>query len=425
MLKVLLNSYACCPNMGSEPGMGWNWIVNLASYCELYVISEGEFKEQCEEWCFEHPLIGENIHWYWNPVSQEIRKKCWNQGDWTFYILYEKWQRKTAEIAINICRNIDINVLHQLNMVGFREPGMLYLVNVDRKYHGLTPIPLVWGPTAGFGIIPFSFMIKGGCQFFTFYFVKNILNFLELKYHYRVRKMIKVSDVLIAATHDMKYGIEQFHNRKVLIESEVGCYYSGRNEFQKVFSNSNKLKILWVGRFLYTKQLELALKTIQKLKDIEGIEFHIVGKGNTDSITNKMQIKAEELGIKDICYWHGQIPNKDVHNLMRESDIFFFTSIFEATSTVILEAISNRLPIVCFDRCGFGSVVDESIGMKIPCVNPYKSIEDFAIVIRYLNEHRGILVTMSDNCINKQIQLSWDYKIKRLVELYEQIQKPQ
>ncbi len=44
MLSILINAYACSPNMGSEPGMAWNWCVNLARYCELHIITEGEFK---------------------------------------------------------------------------------------------------------------------------------------------------------------------------------------------------------------------------------------------------------------------------------------------------------------------------------------------------------------------------------------------
>ena len=46
MLSILINAYACSPNMGSEPGMAWNWCVNLAKYCELYIITEGEFQEK-------------------------------------------------------------------------------------------------------------------------------------------------------------------------------------------------------------------------------------------------------------------------------------------------------------------------------------------------------------------------------------------
>lgn len=31
MISILMNAYACSPNMGSEPGMAWNWWVNLVA----------------------------------------------------------------------------------------------------------------------------------------------------------------------------------------------------------------------------------------------------------------------------------------------------------------------------------------------------------------------------------------------------------
>lgn len=31
----------------------------------------------------------------YSPVSEEIRKMCWNQGDWRFYKYYRQWQWKT------------------------------------------------------------------------------------------------------------------------------------------------------------------------------------------------------------------------------------------------------------------------------------------------------------------------------------------
>lgn len=48
MLSILINAYACSPNMGSEPGMAWNWCINLARHCELYIITEGEFRDKIE-----------------------------------------------------------------------------------------------------------------------------------------------------------------------------------------------------------------------------------------------------------------------------------------------------------------------------------------------------------------------------------------
>lgn len=52
--------------MGSEPGMAWNWVSNLAKFCELYIITEGEFREKIEAVV---PTLeqGKNMHFYYNP----------------------------------------------------------------------------------------------------------------------------------------------------------------------------------------------------------------------------------------------------------------------------------------------------------------------------------------------------------------------
>ena len=264
-------------------------------------------------------------------------------------------------------------------------------------------------------------MLSGGLKFTAFYSLKNTLNLLQLIFHPRVRKMVKYSDKLIAATPEMKNGLDAFYKADIIHINETGCVIkSDETSIVKTFSK-DCFKALWVGRFMYTKQLEIALKVMGKLTGLKNIEFHIVGKGFTDEETQSMRVKAVEYGAESICHWHGQIPNSEVHKLMQESDIFFFTSIFEATSTVILEAIQNGLPIVCFDRCGFGPIVDEKIGIKIPCKSPKQAVKDFASAIKYLYHHREVLPEMSANCKSKRMELSWDNKMTRLMSFYQKL----
>lgn len=113
MLSILINAYACSPNMGSEPGMAWNWCINLARHCELYIITEGEFRDKIEAALPTLPQ-GKHMHFYYNPVSEEVRKMCWNQGDWRFYKHYKKWQWKTYEMAQEIIVKQHIDIVHQL-----------------------------------------------------------------------------------------------------------------------------------------------------------------------------------------------------------------------------------------------------------------------------------------------------------------------
>ena len=157
MLKILINAYACSPGMGSEPGMAWNWVSNLAKFCELFIITEGEFREKIEAVMTDLPEA-KNMHFYYNPVSEEIRKMCWNQGDWRFYKYYREWQWKTYLMAKEICLHEKIDVLHQLNMIGFREPG--YLWNLSKE----SGVPFVWGPIGGLKQFPTAYLQGAGLK---------------------------------------------------------------------------------------------------------------------------------------------------------------------------------------------------------------------------------------------------------------------
>jgi len=41
-LKVLLSAYACRPDMGSEPGVGWNMARELVKHYKIWVITRAE-----------------------------------------------------------------------------------------------------------------------------------------------------------------------------------------------------------------------------------------------------------------------------------------------------------------------------------------------------------------------------------------------
>ena len=46
-------------------------------------------------------------------------------------------------------------------------------------------------------------------------------------------------------------------------------------------------------------------------------------------------------------------------------------------------------------------------------------IKDFSNKIEYLYNNRDILIQLSDNCIFRQYELSWDNKAKTMFELYK------
>jgi glycosyltransferase involved in cell wall biosynthesis len=407
MINVLINAYACSPNMGSEPGMAWNWITNLAKYCKVYVITEGEFRDEIELELSTLPQ-GVNMRFYYNPVSDKIRTMCWNQGDWRFYLHYKKWQKSILPLATEIIKTNNINIIHHLNMIGFREPGYLWSIR---------GVPFVWGPVGGMENMPTKYLNNASLKINIFLRVKNIINDLQLRFHPRVRKAIYGSELIISAVNGVQQKLIDVWAKKSVVINETGCHVD--KSFSKLYNQENKIDILWVGKFDFRKQLNIALDSMNYLEINQNINLHIVGEGS--EIENSYYKNyARKLNLSNIT-WHGKITNSDVQKLMKKSDVFFFTSIMEATSTVVLEAIQNKLPVICFDTCGFGSVVDESIGYKIKLSDPKKSSKQFADIINNLNKKE--LKILSDNCDAKLKLLSWENKAELVTQYYKKILK--
>ena len=409
-MKILINAYACSPGMGSEPGMAWNWVKNLAKFCELYIITEGEFWEKIEA---AVPTLeqGGNMHFYYNPVSDEIRKMCWNQGDWRFYKYYRQWQWKTYLMAKGICEKERIDVLHQLNMIGFREPGYLWKLS---KENG---VPFVWGPIGGLKQFPTAYLKEAGLKMQLFMRLKNFLNIWQLKHEKRVDEALKTAKLLISSIPDSYRALKKYKGLESIVIPETGCFLS--EDISTSRFDTEEFHIMWVGKFDFRKQLPLALQAVALAKNPK-LKLDVYGSGSVGQVEMAKRM-GEELGISQLVIWYGNQKNDVVMEAMRKAQLFFFTSVNEDTSTVVLEAVSNRLPVVCFDACGMSAVIDAFVGRKIALSQPSQSAHDFARILNELEGNRALLKQLSENCKQRQMELSWEGKARGVVEEYKRI----
>jgi len=405
MLNVLINAYAVAPNWGSEQGMGWNWISGLAEYHNLFVITEGEWKKEIEKAVEIHPFKN-RLHFYYIPVSSRVRRMCWNQGDWRFYLYYRKWQKKALALAREICINEHIDITHQLNMCGFREPGDLWRINGVKH---------VWGPIGNMGHTPVDFLRDMPLTARLKVIIKNTITSYQIR-HGIVKKAINHCDCLVAALNITHDKILSCYGKDVEVISETGLV---PNEGCTHSECEGVIDLMWVGRFIPTKKLSIALQALSKVENTAHFHLHIVGSGS-DKENEDYKKMAEDLGVGNSCTFYGKLPNDLVQQMMRKNDLLFFTSVFEGGPHVVLEAIANNLPIICFDTCGQGSVVDDSIGMKIPLKSYNEGVDGFAKLLDYFDHNRDVIPILSSNCTAKQNGLTWESKIKRMADIYEE-----
>lgn len=410
MINVLIAAYAVSPNWGSEPGMGWNWVINIARYCNVHVITEGEWRNEIEE-AVERLPQKDNLHFYYNPLPERVRQMCWNQGDWRFYWYYRKWAKRTLTIARDIIARNHIDVVHQLNMIGFREPGYLWRIK---------ELPMVWGPIGGMGSIPIAYLKGAGLKYNLFFRLKNVISNLQLRFQPRVRAAAHHA-TMIAATSEVQRKVKQVYGKDIPLINETGLYVNDYSENQAIQDNqdSRRLRVIWIGRFIFTKRLDIALKAVAAT-DNPNIELTVCGTGGEEEVSGYNRM-AVGLGIASQVRWLGKVDHNQIDGLMKQADCLLFTSVAEATSTVVLEAIAAGLPIISFNACGFGSIVNNFAGKTIELSTPEQSIKDFADALNYFSANRDELYKITQSQISNRHTLSWEHKGQAISATYSSL----
>ena len=108
----------------------------------------------------------------------------------------------------------------------------------------------------------------------------------------------------------------------------------------------------------------------------------------------------------------------DALKLMARAHVLACPSIKEASSIVVIEALSLGLPVICHDACGMGIVVTDKCGFKIPLRNPETSISGFATAIRTILARPDLVEQKSAAAIERVGELTWHSKASAFSAAY-------
>ncbi len=403
----MVSAYACCPYRGSEPGVGWNWVKAMSRYHDLWVITEeNEFKADIEAELKKNPAIGERIHFYYIPRTyHRYLAKIWPPYN---YWSYKKWQKKAFQLACSLHEEVDFDLAHQLNMIGYREPGYLWKL----------PLPFIWGPIGGFVQTPWSYMRIIGWNNAVFYTARNIINAFQMRFSIRVKTAMNHASALIASTIVDQKAIQNIFSKKSVLISEIGVPDHTKRQSREYYDNTKILKICWCGRIIGGKCLPIALYALSKLRKELRFELDVIGDG---SERKRCVALSKKFGIDHAVNWHGWTKHEEAIKIMSQSDVMLITSIQDSTSSVVLEALNLGVPVICHDLCGFGNVVNDKCGIKISAKGPRKSVAGFSKAIERLMENPAIIQDLSDGAIKRASEFTWDHKMEGVISIYKGI----
>lgn len=106
--------------------------------------------------------------------------------------------------------------------------------------------------------------------------------------------------------------------------------------------NKNNVKILFVGRLVYYKGIDVLIEAMAKT---DGAELFVIGGGELDNVLEK---RADSLGIKDKIHFMGRIEKEELLAAFSDCDFFVLPSVSRAEcfGLVQLEAMVYGKPVI-------------------------------------------------------------------------------
>jgi glycosyltransferase involved in cell wall biosynthesis len=405
-LKVLVVAAAVHPDKGSEPGLGWGWIQALSCHHDLWVIAgerEGN-REAIELRLQQASRLSRRIKFFYLPLADgPYLARVWPP---LYYRMYRRWHQQAFRVACQLESEVGFDLVHQLNMQGYREPG--YLWKLDK--------PFVWGPVGGTANVPLRFASVLGPREFLYHLVKVTINNLQLRHHPRVGKALARADGFVTSTSDTRAAFLKVRGKDSVVIQDTGPDTEpaplGR---EREGQGAGILRLAWSGLHVSRKALPIVLRAVARLDSVRW-HLEIVGEG---PMTGRWRALARNLGVDSHCTWHGWLPKREATKVVAAADLFVYPSLHEANPTVVMEALSSGVPVVCLDHCGMADVVTAECGVKVPVGTVNEVVAQFAEAIDRLARTPEERRRLSEGAIQRAADFSWDTKVRKMLEVYE------
>jgi len=410
--RVLLSAYYCSPYRGGEAAVGWNVASGLAKYHDVTVL--------CGDLSAEAPT-GQDIarikseqglpegleihHLQAAGLARKIHDLHALPGLWfLYYKAYRRWQLQALELARKLHAEKPFDLVHHLNVIGFREPGYLWQMG----------IPFFWGPVSGAPMVPPSFFDDFSPKERFRWRSRNLVNRLQIRRGGRPALAAGAATKVWAVSRE---DCEMIRGWGVTAEPmlETGCFAPGSRP-PRSLSTGEPLRICWSGLFQGIKALPVVLRAVAALRSQgAGCVLEVLGDGPEAAAWKAL---AESLGLAGRVRWHGMLPRERALALMSSSHVLAHSSVKEGTPHVVLEALPMGLPVICHDACGMGTAVTPACGIKVPLENPARSVEGFREAIESFISSPHLLEELSRGALARAAELTWDSKIQHIDRAY-------
>lgn len=397
-MNVILSAFACQPQRGSEPGVGWGVACEVATRHKVWVLTCPNNRPLIEgtSHCTDMP----DLQFVYVRIPSLIRLVCGPSRLGRIYYFF--WQIAAYFAARRLMNETRFDLVHHVTFVNPWLPSWL----------GWLGVPFIW---------------SAGC-------CDRVAWSLLASLPWKSRMTEAVRNVALGALLPLTRTITGRRAKAVLSSSsraqwppsiKVNEFPLGglsAAEFDALATIPQKragpLRIGSAGRLLGWKGCGFSLEAFSLLLEFDPqAEYWIIGEGPERA---PLKGVTRRLGIQRSVRFLGWLEREALFSAYEAIDVFVHPSLHEAFGFVVLEAMAAARPVICLDVGGPSQVITPDCGILVPLGDRASMVLGLyqALLSLAENEPERLRMGLQARAAARQRWI-WPEVGRRLLELYD------
>lgn len=403
-MRIALITRDISPVRGSEASVSWNFVREMSRHVHIDVFY-AYYPIEIKQYEAEHGPLP-NVVWHPIPIESCDHIAPGLKLDYYYSLYYRRWHKRVYEAILKEVEAGNIDLIHYLNPIGFKEPGFCWKIK---------DVPYVWGPVTAVENRPFSlyrtYLFRAKVSAFARRIVHNAL----FRYMPRVRKAFRRADAIFATTPNTVRLLKKHHGKEAIYLPENGVTAMERTTPISLLPDQD-MQLIWVGRVNdENKAIGILINALTKVKSNRW-HLHVVGPGEL-----RPDLAHKTIAFAEHITFHGKLSRSEVLNLYSSAHLHIISSMGESNPTTIWEASSHAVPTITLDHCGMSGVVCDRCGIKIPIESYDKVTSRIAAEIDRLIAEPERVEHLSAGVIKCADRFLWRRRIPLFLDTYRRL----
>lgn len=398
-MKIFVSAYACEPNLGTEMGVGWHWILEMSKYFELWVLTRESNRSNIENWMLESDKEY-NIHFVYYDLPKVLR--FWKKGLRGVRTYYVIWQCLTNKIVKSVMSQNDIQVYHLLTYGNSLWPASSYGM---KKF-------FIWGPTGGVDSIPKEYSKLYKLKSRIIEFIRRFV-VKTLPFNIGFNRRCKHADLIFCKSYSMYENIPIRYREKAMLFTDVAVELKEFVKKDKKDTRNDIIKYIAVGRLDAWRGFDILIEAFAKASvKNSNIRLNIIGDG---SDRDRLIKKINSLDMNEIIYMDGEVSRDTYYEKLQSTDVVINSCLKEGAVTVAFDSMAASKPLICIDTGGYTRYFNSEYSVVLDRVNREDLILNMSDAILKMTNSE-LRLKMGQKAFEAGCNYTWSQKGKLIYE---------